>query len=219
MKQNIKFDAIVNLLEGFLEKEASPSVTQIANIGRDPYLILISTLLSLRTKDEVTLKASNRLFSFAKTPQDMIKIPILDIEKAIYPVGFYHRKAEQIHSVSQYLLDNHQGQVPGTLEELLAIKGVGRKTANLVLTEGFRIQRITVDTHVHRISNRLGIVCTKNATETEFALMKVLPKKHWIIFNEMLVRYGQMICNPISPKCSICVITKHCQRVGVTKSR
>lgn len=219
MKQKIDFDTMIRLLTTFLEKEESPSVTQIANYERDPYRILIATLLSLRTKDEVTLKASNRLFSLAQGPKEMLKIPILEIEKVIYPVGFYHRKAEQIHYVSQYLIDNHEGQVPDSLEELLAIKGVGRKTANLVLTEGFRIDRITVDTHVHRISNRLGIVSTKNATETEFALMKVLPKKHWIIFNELLVRYGQIICNPISPKCSICIITKYCQRIGVTKSR
>ncbi len=216
---NKKIEKIVETLKKELKKFGDPVVTKVAKEKRSPYRVLISTLLSLRTKDETTLKASERLFKAADTPEKMLKLSEEEIEKLIYPVGFYHRKAKQIIQISKILLDKYNGKVPDKLEELLSLPGVGRKTANLVLNEGFGKLGICVDTHVHRISNRLGLVKTKNPTETEFALMKILPQKYWIIFNTLLVTLGQNICTPISPKCSICPINKYCKKVGVEKHR
>jgi len=187
--------------------------------GKDPYLVLISCLLSLRTKDTVTLPASIRLFEQAKTPQEMLEVPISTIEKLIYPVGFYRKKARLLHAVSKDLINRFESKVPSTEEELLSINGVGRKTANLVLGEGFGIPAICVDTHVHRVSNRLGIITTKTPMETEIELKKIIPEKDWIIFNQLLVGWGQSICVPISPFCSKCPLNKVCKKVGVTKSR
>ncbi len=212
-------DEIVRILKKELKKYGVPVVTKVAREKKSPYRVLISTLLSLRTKDETTLKASKRLFAKADTPEKMLSLTKEEIEKLIYPVGFYHRKAEQILKISEILIEKYGGKVPDTLEELLKLPGVGRKTANLVLNEGFGKLGICVDTHVHRISNRLGLVKTKNPTETEFALQKVLPKKHWIIFNTLLVTLGQNICTPISPKCSECPLNKICPKVGVEKHR
>ena len=216
---NKEIEKIVETLKKELKKFGDPVVTKVAKEKRSPYRVLISTLLSLRTKDETTLKASERLFKAADTPEKMIKLSEEEIEKLIYPVGFYHRKAKQIIQISKILLDKYNGKVPDKLEELLSLPGVGRKTANLVLNEGFGKLGICVDTHVHRISNRLGLVKTKNPTETEFALMKILPKKYWIIFNTLLVTLGQNICTPVSPKCSVCPINKYCKKVGVEKHR
>ncbi len=216
---NKEIEKIVETLKKELKKFGDPVVTKVAKEKRSPYRVLISTLLSLRTKDETTLKASERLFKAADTPEKMIKLSEEEIEKLIYPVGFYHRKAKQIIQISKILLDKYNGKVPDKLEELLSLPGVGRKTANLVLNEGFGKLGICVDTHVHRISNRLGLVKTKNPTETEFALMKILPKKYWIIFNALLVTLGQNICTPVSPKCSVCPINKYCKKVGVEKHR
>ncbi len=216
---NKEIEKIVETLKKELKKFGDPVVTKVAKEKRSPYRVLISTLLSLRTKDETTLKASERLFKEADTPEKMIKLSEEEIEKLIYPVGFYHRKAKQIIQISKILLDKYNGKVPDKLEELLSLPGVGRKTANLVLNEGFGKLGICVDTHVHRISNRLGLVKTKNPTETEFALMKILPKKYWIIFNTLLVTLGQNICTPVSPKCSVCPINKYCKKVGVEKHR
>ncbi len=212
-------DEIVRILKKELKKYGVPVVTKVAREKKSPYRVLISTLLSLRTKDETTLKASKRLFAKADTPEKMLSLTKEEIEKLIYPVGFYHRKAEQILKISEILIEKYGGKVPDTLEELLKLPGVGRKTANLVLNEGFGKLGICVDTHVHRISNRLGLVKTKNPTETEFALQKVLPKKHWIIFNTLLVTLGQNICTPISPKCSECPLNKICPKAGVEKHR
>ncbi len=212
-------DEIVRILKKELKKYGVPVVTKVAREKKSPYRVLISTLLSLRTKDETTLKASKRLFAKADTPEKMLSLTKEEIEKLIYPVGFYHRKAEQILKISEILIEKYGGKVPDTLEELLKLPGVGRKTANLVLNEGFGKLGICVDTHVHRISNRLGLVKTKNPTETEFALQKILPKKHWIIFNTLLVTLGQNICTPISPKCSECPLNKICPKVGVEKHR
>ncbi len=216
-KKNVDF--IVETLKKELQKFGVPVVTKVAKEKKSPYRVLISTLLSLRTKDETTLKASRRLFEKADTPEKMIKLSKEEIEKLIYPVGFYHRKAEQILNISKILIEKYGGKVPDELDELLKLPGVGRKTANLVLNEGFGKLGICVDTHVHRISNRLGLVKTKNPTETEFALQKVLPKKHWIIFNTLLVTLGQNICTPISPKCSQCPLQKICPKIGVKKHR
>ncbi len=212
-------DEIVRILKKELKKYGVPVVTKVAREKKSPYRVLISTLLSLRTKDETTLKASKRLFAKADTPEKMLSLTKEEIEKLIYPVGFYHRKAEQILKISEILIEKYGGKVPDTLEELLKLPGVGRKTANLVLNEGFGKLGICVDTHVHRISNRLGLVKTKNPTETEFALQKILPKKHWIIFNTLFVTLGQNICTPISPKCSECPLNKICPKVGVEKHR
>ncbi len=212
-------DKIVRILKKELKKYGVPVVTKVAREKKSPYRVLISTLLSLRTKDETTLKASEKLFAKADTPKKMLSLSKEEIEKLIYPVGFYHRKAEQILKISKILIEKYGGKVPDTLEELLKLPGVGRKTANLVLNEGFGKLGICVDTHVHRISNRLGLVKTKNPTETEFALQKVLPKKHWIIFNTLLVTLGQNICTPISPKCSECPLNEICPKIGVKKHR
>ncbi len=217
MNKNIK--QIVETLKKELKKYGDPVVTKVAKEKKSPYRVLISTILSLRTKDETTLRASERLFKNADTPKKMLNLSKNKIEKLIYPVGFYHRKAEQILKISEILIGEYSGNVPDNLDELLKLPGVGRKTANLVLNEGFGKLGICVDTHVHRISNRLGIVKTKNPKETEFALQKVLPKKYWIIFNTLLVTLGQNICTPISPKCSICPINQYCQKVRVEKHR
>lgn len=187
--------------------------------GNDPFHVLISCLLSLRTKDEVTEIASRRLFQLGKTPQAFLKLSIPTVEKAIYPVGFYHTKARTIHGVCRDLLSRFHGKVPDSLEDLLTLKGVGRKTANLVVTLSFKKPGICVDTHVHRISNRLGYVKTKTPEETEMALRRKLPKRYWIEFNDLLVPFGQNLCRPISPFCTRCPIERFCSKVGVTHHR
>ncbi len=214
-----RIENIVETLKKELKKYGDPAVTQVAKYKRDPFRVLISTVLSLRTKDKTTLEASNRLFEKADSPGKMLKLRKEDIEKLIYPVGFYHRKAEQILKISSILIEKQKGKVPDNLDKLLELPGVGRKTANLVLNEGFGKLGICVDTHVHRISNRLGFVNTKNPTETEFALRKILPKKYWIILNTLLVTLGQNICTPVSPRCSICPINQYCKKIGVKKHR
>ena len=196
-----------------------PVVTLIAKTRRDPYKVLVSCLLSLRTNDHTTVGAVDRLFKLAVTPEAMVEIPVATLEKGIYPVGFYRVKARVLHSVSRDILGRFGGRVPSALEDLLTLKGVGRKTANLVLTLGHGRHGICVDTHVHRISNRLGFVNTKTPEETEFALRKKLPMKHWITYNDILVAYGQHLCRPISPHCSICKINAWCPRVGVKGRR
>lgn len=199
--------------------EQPASVNIVKQYGQDPYLVLISCLLSLRTKDTVSFPASQRLFEYAKTPEQMLKLPIKTIEKLIYPTGFYHRKALLLQHVSMDLLERFKGKVPKTEQELLSIKGIGRKTANLVLGVAFDIPAICVDTHVHRISNRLGLVKTKTTDETEAELKKLLPSQYWTEYNHLLVIWGQNICVPLSPKCSQCAIFKLCPRVGVIRSR
>ena len=206
-----------------LQKEYSnwnvPIVTQVAQRSRDPFRVLISTLLSLRTKDEVTTQASRRLFAEADTPQSMLQLPAVKIQKLIYPVGFYKRKAENILRVCKILIDQYESHVPDDLEKLPDPSGVGRKTANLVLTLGYGKPGICVDTHVHRISNRLGYVRTKTPEQTEMALREKLPSKWWIPANDILVAFGQTLCRPISPWCSRCAIKHLCERIGVYKYR
>jgi endonuclease-3 len=197
-----------------------PVITRISQKEKsDPYLVLIGTLLSLRTKDEMTEKAMEKLTQKAKTPQELLKIPEDELQKLIYPVGFYRIKSRTLRDVSGIIIDKYGGQVPDTIDELLTIKGVGRKTANLVITEGFGKPGICVDTHVHRISNRLGIVSTKKPHETEESLRKVLPGQYWIIYNTLLVTFGKRICKPISPLCSTCSLSPICKKAGVGKHR
>ena len=197
-----------------------PVITKISQKEKsDPYLVLIGTLLSLRTKDEMTEKAMEKLTKKAKTPQELLKIPEEELQKLIYPVGFYRTKSRTLRDVSGIIIDKYGGQVPDSIDELLTIKGVGRKTANLVITEGFGKPGICVDTHVHRISNRLGIVSTKNPHETEESLRKVLPKQYWIIYNTLLVTFGKRVCKPISPLCSTCELSRICKKAGVGKHR
>ncbi len=197
-----------------------PVVGTVAReFDRDPFLILISCLLSLRTKDKTTSEASARLFALAQTPATMLKLPLKKIERVIFPVGFYRTKAKSIHQICRQLLEEHGGKVPDSVDELLTLPGVGRKTANLVVTVGYGKPGICVDTHVHRISNRWGYVKTKSPEETEQALRRKLPERYWITFNDLLVPYGQNLCQPISPHCSQCKLTQYCDRVGVTRSR
>ncbi len=197
----------------------APAVTLIAETTGDPFRVLISTILSLRTQDETTAVASRRLFARAATPADMLKLRAATIAKLIYPVGFYRTKARAILDVCRALLDRHGGAVPCDLDALLALRGVGRKTANLVLTLGFKAPGICVDTHVHRITNRWGYVRTKAPNDTEQALRRILPPAHWIEINDILVAFGQKLCRPISPHCSRCPITDYCPRRGVTSWR
>jgi endonuclease-3 len=213
-----KIDNIVTILKRENKKYIVPIVT-IVSMTKSPFMVLISCLLSLRTKDKVTAEASNRLFKLANNPEKMLGLSIKSIEKAIYPVGFYKTKAKRIKEICRALLDDYEGIVPNEIDELLKLNGVGRKTANLTVTLGYGKLGICVDTHVHRISNRLGLVKTKTPEQTEFELRKKLPKKHWLIYNDLLVTYGQNLCVPISPWCSKCKIFKYCKRVGVKKSR
>jgi len=192
-----------------------PSVTLVGKRWKSPYLVLVSCLLSLRTKDETTLPAAERLFALAQTPESMLQLSFRAIERAIYPVGFYRTKAQRILDISRVLIKDHQGEVPGTMEELLSLKGVGPKTANLVLVEGFGKPGICVDTHVHRITNRFGYVRTRTPEQTETALRKKLPAMLWKDINWLLVLWGQNVCRPVSPKCSACPVSGKCGKVGV----
>jgi endonuclease-3 len=181
--------------------------------------VLIACILSLRTQDTTTGPASERLFAVADTPQTMLELTVRRIEKLIFPVGFYRTKARVILGICRDLLDRFHGRVPDEIDDLLTLKGVGRKTANLVVTMGYGKPGICVDTHVHRISNRLGYVKTKTPEETEMALRAKLPKRYWIGYNDLLVSFGQNVCAPISPRCSVCPVRTLCRRVGVTTSR
>ena len=211
--------AAIKLIKKSIRQWEEPVVGVVARESRDPFRILIACLLSLRTKDETTAEASQRLFKLADTPAEMLGLPLKGIEAAIYPVGFYKTKAKQIRAICQSLLEDFEGKVPDTIEELVTLKGVGRKTANLVVTVGYNKPGICVDIHVHRISNRWGYIQTKTPEESEQALRKKLPKKYWIQFNDWLVPYGQHLCRPVSPFCSRCPISQYCDRVGVTTSR
>jgi len=219
MINNSNIGKILKILKNEYIKNRKPIVTEISERDKDPYKILIGTLLSLRTKDEVTKQASNKLFSVADVPEQIIKLSQKQIEKLIFPVGFYHRKAENIKLVSKIILQKYSGKVPDELDKLLSLPGVGRKTANLVLVLGFDKFGICVDTHVHRISNRWNFVKTKSPEKTEFELRRKLPKKYWKIYNDYLVSFGQNICKPISPLCSKCEIEKWCPKIGVNTKR
>lgn len=209
---------VIRLIEKQVNGFTVPSVTQVS-VRKDPYQVLVSCILSLRTKDKTTIKASKRLFKVADNPKAMVKLSDRRIEKIIYPVGFYRNKSKVILGISRRILKDFSGRVPERGEDLLSLKGVGRKTANLVLGLGFNIPAICVDTHVHRISNRLGWVKTKNPEQTEVALMKIIPQKEWVDLNTTLVTFGQNICLPVSPFCSKCCVSKFCGRIGVNRSR
>jgi endonuclease-3 len=198
-----------------------PSVSQVAvDHPGDPFRVLVSTMISLRTKDEVTYAASGRLFAKAGSPARMAALPEEEIEKLIYPAGFYKTKAAHIRETARRVAEDYAGEVPSDRELLMAFPGVGRKTANLVLNLGFGIEAICVDTHVHRISNRIGWVRTKTPEETEMALCEIMPKKFWIPLNELLVKYGQTVCTPASPHCGSCPLAAdRCEKRGVTRTR
>lgn len=195
-----------------------PSVTKVSHKD-DPYQVLISCILSLRTKDKTTIEASQRLFAVAGSPGSMVKLPVLRIERLIYHVGFFRTKARVIREINRRLIKDFNSKVPDDPEAILSLKGVGRKTANLVLGLGFNIPAICVDTHVHRISNRLGWVRTKKPESTEEALKKIVPRNLWIDLNTILVTFGQNICVPVSPFCSKCSVSVLCKRIGVVKHR
>jgi endonuclease-3 len=211
--------SVISILREEYLSWKTPAVTIVAQCGRSPYKVLISCLISLRTKDEVTALASSRLFERAGTPAEMMSLPVEEIASLIYPAGFYRNKAAQIVSISQRLEADYGGKLPDEIDELLKFKGVGRKTANLVRTLGFGKAGICVDTHVHRICNRWGYVVTKSPDETESALRKILPAEYWIEINNLLVAFGQNHCAPISPHCSSCRLAALCDRVGVAQSR
>jgi endonuclease III len=197
----------------------APIVGFIAVQTGDPFRTLIGCILSLRTKDETTAVASQRLFDRAATPEAILELEPETLEKLIYPVGFYRTKAKAIRGICRDLIDKFGGVVPDEIDELLKLKGVGRKTANLVVTEAYGRPGICVDTHVHRISNRWGFVKAKTPDKTEVELRKVLPPRHWLEYNGLLVAFGQTICHPTSPWCSRCKIADLCPRIGVTRSR
>ena len=178
---------------------------------RNPYLVLIACILSLRTNDKTTYPATLRMLELAKTPQEMMNISEHDLANAIYPVGFYKNKAKQIIELSKTIVEKLNGKVPDTIENLIKFNGVGRKTANLVLAKGFGIPAICVDVHVHRIFNRIGYVNTKTPDETEFALREKLPQKYWLDINTLMVTHGQNVCKPTKPKCDECPIREYCE--------
>jgi len=215
---NTTIDAVFEVLEKEILNMHEPIVGRVAR-DHDPFKVLISTMLSLRTKDSTTDEAFNRLFSLAATPGEMIEISESSIAKAIFPVGFYKTKAKNIQKTSSILIEEYGGTVPDTMDELLKLPGVGRKTANLVLILGFDKMGICVDTHVHRITNRWGYLSTKTPDETEMKLREILPERYWKRINDCLVPYGQNLCVPISPFCSRCRIIEYCERVNVIKSR
>ncbi|HZP45511.1 MAG TPA: endonuclease III [Candidatus Binataceae bacterium] len=215
--------ATVGRILSVLRREAgswnAPVLTLMAAEKHDPFLTLIGCILSLRTKDETTAVAAPRLFARAATPQAMLALSAAEIERLIFPVGFYRTKARVIQTICRDLLERFNGVVPDSLDDLLSLKGVGRKTANLVITEAFGKPGICVDTHVHRISNRWGLVRTATPDQTEAALREVLPRRYWLEYNALLVAFGQTLCQPLSPWCSRCPIAARCPRIGVVRSR
>jgi endonuclease III len=216
---NENIDLVLKGVKKEVKQYTLPIVTFVANTEGDPFKVLISTMLSLRTKDLTTAAASQRLFAKAATPEVMMKLPVATIEKLIYPVLYYRNKAKAIKETCRMLVTMHNGKVPDDIDTLLTFPGVGRKTANLVMTLGHKQHAMCVDTHVHRISNIWGYVRTKNPHETEMALRAKLPRKHWMLYNDLLVSFGQHVCVPVSPKCTQCPIFDQCPRIGVTRSR
>jgi endonuclease-3 len=211
---------VLRILQRAIRKWKVPAVGVVAENAADrPFATLVSTIISLRTKDAVTEQASRRLLARAPTPEGIAAMSVVEIEELIYPAGFYHTKARNLKETSRILLREYGGKVPRRMEDLLKLRGVGRKTANLVITVGYGEYGICVDTHVHRISNRWGYVKTKSPEETEFALRGRLPQKHWITYNDILVTFGQNLCVPISPWCGKCPVQEFCSRVGVTRHR
>jgi endonuclease-3 len=211
--------AAVRILRREVPKWQTPVVTLIAEASDSPFKVLISCILSLRTQDSTTAQASRRLFALADSPETMVRLTSKEIEEAIYPVGFYRTKAKTILEICRNLNEKYDGRVPDEIDELIKFKGVGRKTANLVVTLGYNKPGICVDTHVHRISNRWGYIKTATPEKTEAALREKLPKRYWIEYNDLLVSFGQQLCRPISPLCSRCPVAKYCSQIGVTVRR
>lgn len=211
---------IINVLREATKDMTKPGGSEIVTLyGRDPFLVLVSCILSLRTKDTVSVPAAKRLFEYARKPHELMRLDEQVIQQLIYPVGFYKQKTEQLHKLSERIVHQFNGRVPSDESDLLSLSGVGRKTMNLVRGEGFGIPSLCVDTHVHRISNRLGLVSTKNPEETEYALRDLLPQEYWVEYTRLLVMWGQNICVPLSPKCSICPVAPLCPQIGVTRKR
>jgi endonuclease III len=211
--------AAVRILRRETPRWQTPVVTLIAEASDSPFKVLISCILSLRTQDSTTAQASRRLFALADAPETMVRLTAKKIEQAIFPVGFYRTKARTILEICRNLIESHSGRVPDEIDELIKFKGVGRKTANLVVTLGYNKPGICVDTHVHRISNRWGYIKTATPDKTEAALRQKLPKQYWIEYNDLLVSFGQQLCRPISPLCSQCPVAKYCSQIGVTVKR
>jgi len=210
---------VIKILGKEVKKWDVPVINFMAVSTGDPFKVLISTVLSLRTKDDTTADASKRLFGKASTPEEIIKLGEKRVAKLIYPVGFYNVKAKNILKICKLLVSEYNSKVPDDLDELLKFDGVGRKTANLVITVGFNKPGICVDIHVHRISNRFGYIKTKTPDKTEMVLREKLPNKYWIDYNYILVSFGQHLCRPVSPFCSICPVEKYCLKKGVERSR
>ena len=215
----IPWARIIDSLRQYLKGYRLPIVSEVAHRNRDPFHVLVSTMISARTKDEVTGTVSRILLEKAPTPAALARLEEEEIARLIYPAGFYRTTAKNLKAAAGILLDRYQGRVPPGMEGLLTLPGVGRKTANLVRNLGFGLEGICVDTHVHRISNRFGWIETRTPEQTEAALEKILPRKYWILINELLVTFGQNLCSPLSPKCSQCPVYEHCLRVGVQRSR
>jgi endonuclease III len=216
--RNFNIAEVVKELKKAVKDFRTPIVTVIAKIN-DPFAVLISCIISLRTRDDVTETASARLFALAKSPAELLKLSDAQIVKAIYPTAFFRNKAKSMKEMCKVLVNEYSGKVPDKLEELLKLKGVGRKTANLTLTLGYNKPGICVDIHVHRICNRLGYVKTKSPDETEMVLREILPKRFWKGFNDLLVSFGQNLCKPVSPFCGSCPILYTCPKIGVTRHR
>ena len=217
--KNADILAVNHILNVEYEKRHAPIVELVKAQTGDPFKILLATILSARTKDETTAFAVSKLFRVVKTMKDLRSVPVKKLEKLIFPVGFYHTKAKHLKLLPDAVDHKFGGKLPETVEELCELPGVGRKTANLVVAVAFDKPAICVDVHVHRICNRLGLLKTKTPFDTEITLRKILPKRIWKTWNSRLVSYGQTVCTPINPKCSICVIYDYCRRVGVTTSR
>jgi endonuclease-3 len=215
----VRIGDVIRRLEGTRSAWNPTALAVVAAQSRDPFRVLIACILSLRTQDTTTGPAAARLFALGDTPAAMLRLTHRQIERAIYPVGFYRTKARAIKVICRDILERFGGRVPDTIDDLLTFNGVGRKTANLVVTMGYGKPGICVDTHVHRISNRLGYVRTRTPEETEQALRRHLPRRYWIGYNDLLVSFGQNVCTPISPRCSGCPVQALCRRVGVRSSR
>jgi len=218
MVQLKDIEKVIKILDKETKKFKNPIVSEVS-FENNPYKVLISCLLSLRTKDAITAQAINNLFKKAKTPKEILKLTTRQIENLIYPVGFYKTKSKRIKEISKVLIENYNSKVPSDIKELLKLRGVGRKTANIVLVYAFNKKAIPIDVHCNRIPNRLGWIKTKTPEQTELELRKILPKKYWIDFNNTFVIFGQNICVPVSPFCSKCRINKYCSKIGVKRYR
>ncbi|MEC8339167.1 MAG: endonuclease III [Nanoarchaeota archaeon] len=219
VNRTFPIENVLDTLEGEYQKWDVPVVTLIAMQSGDPFKVLISTIISLRTKDEVTIEASKRIYKLLTKPSDVYGVTIEQIEQAIYPCGFYKRKAIQIMDICDRLVKEFNSEVPDTIDILLDFPGIGRKTANLIVAEGHNLPALCVDVHVHRICNRLGYILTKDPDDTEFTLRRSLDQDYWKKINYLMVAFGQSLCRPVSPHCSKCPLLDVCKRKGVDKHR